>query len=244
MSTDDTPPAGDEWLTAALRSLPSPTMPPEVASRISASIAAESAARETSRETPPVTNVTRLRTRSRWILAAGGIAAAGLVAAFVVGQVNTAPPVPLAQTPPTPQTRASADAGAPIPSTGNPSDPTPPEVSFVQPISSGTTYSAASLEAAVADHMQDMPSTPAPPAARAASFARSPAGIKSCLKGVGMKAVELRMIDLAQYEDLPSAVMAFRAGDQDPTTDVVVVGVQCNQTAPQLRASMTVEATQ
>jgi hypothetical protein len=47
--------------------------------------------------------------------------------------------------------------------------------------------------------------------------------------------VDLRMIDLATYENLPSAIMAFSAGDQDRTADVVVVGTLCNRNDPQVR---------
>ncbi len=244
MTEHDKEAADDEWLTQALASLPTPPIPPEVAAKVSAAIRVESEARvanviplqpatrpEASDSPVPTTHRSDPR---RWLLAAGAIAAAGLVAVFVVSQTTPDASVPAAQ-PPATASPESGDGSARATTGGQPDSADTGPVTFVQPVSSGTAYTAASLQPVMADRMRQLPTTPAPAQMRAATFAQDAAGIQSCLDGVGAKPLELRMIDLARYEDLPSAVMAFRGNDQDPTTDVIVVGMLCTRDHPQIR---------
>ena len=244
MTEDDSDVTDDQWLTQALASLPTPPIPPEVAARVSAAIRVEAEARVDNvaplrpPAEPPAPDSTgttnRRKDPRRWLLGAGAVAAAGLVAAFVVNQITPDSSVPAAQ-PPVTASPEGGDARTQATAGSQPDRAGTDQVTFVQPVSSGTSYTAASLQPVMADRMHQLPTTPAPAQVRAATFAQDAAGIQSCLDGVGAKPLELRMIDLARYEDLPSAVMAFRGNDQDPTTDVIVVGMLCTRDHPQIR---------
>lgn len=208
-----------EQVIALLGSLPAVTMPDDVTHRLTQVIAAESAARLTVDPQSPASPPSH-RSRGRWLFAAAGVAAVGVVGVALVATSGPTSPPPVAA--PT----ASHTEQTAINDTGNFS---------VQPISSGLSYTAASLAPAVSANMASVPTTAPEPSRRASSFAATSAGVKSCLEGVGASVVDLRMIDLATYENLPSAIMAFRAGDEDRTADVVVVGNLCSRSDPQVR---------
>lgn len=104
----------------------------------------------------------------------------------------------------------------------------------VRPVSTGTNYTAANVAATVPANL-----TTARAAAsvdvRRPTFAATADGIRSCLEGVGGPPERLRLLDLATYDDVPVAVMAFLDSDHDSTADVVVVGIRCSRQDPQVR---------
>jgi hypothetical protein len=240
MTIDDGPdlPSSDEIdrVIALLGSLPDLPMPQDITTRLTHVISAESALRtaatpvpvaqhadqpiDQSAEQPPHPGTSRRPGRGRWLFAAAGIAAVGVVGVALVVNSRTVPTPPVA---------------APQPSRSEQNVISDNSGFSVQPISSGLSYTAESLAPAVSAHMTSTPAATAATERRASSFAATPAGVKSCLEGVGASIVDLRMIDLANYENLPSAIMAFSAGDQDRTADVVVVGTLCNRENPQVR---------
>lgn len=235
-------PSNDEIdrVVGILGSLPDLTMPEDITARLTQVIAAESASRSAAtapltasasapltvaRTTSPQTSpqASQRRGRGRWLYAAAGIAAVGAVGVALVVNSSSNPIPPVAAPAPS---NSDQDSITDINSGGG---------FTVQPISSGLSYTAASLAPAVSANITHTPTSAAAPARRASSFAATSAGVKSCLEGVGASMVDLRMIDLATYENLPSAIMAFSAGDQDRTADVVVVGTLCNRNDPQVR---------
>lgn len=211
-------PDDDAWVIALLGRLDASPMPEAVAQRLRNTISAESAARaEVAPEGVQSASVTDLgghrdahRPMWPWALA-GGFAAAAAVIAVLVAQPFT----------------GSNPSEAPIASG---------DQTTIVPISSGTAYTAANVADLVPRQMvPDRPQSAAPMAARQATFVATSEGIDDCLAGLGSQASELRMIDLASYDDLPVAVLAFLDNDADRTADVVVVGVRCNRTDPQVR---------
>lgn len=211
-------PDDDAWVSELLGGLIAPTMPDAVAQRLRNTIAAEHTARADAApagvQSASVTDLGRRRDTGRpmwpWALA-GGFAAAAAVTAVLVAQPFT----------------GSNPNEAPI-ALGN--------QATIVPISSGTAYTAANVADVVPQQMApDNRQAAAPMTARQATFVATSEGINDCLAGLGSPASELRMIDLASYDDLPVAVLAFLDNDNDRTADVVVVGVRCNRTDPQVR---------
>ncbi len=232
-------PSNDEIdrVVGILGSLPDLTMPEDITTRLTQVIAAESASRSAAAASltaaaplpaaplaqPASQPSSQHRGRGRWLYAAAGIAAVGAVGVALVVNSSSTPTPPAAAPAP-----SRTDLNAITDTTDNGGF-------TVQPISSGLSYTANSLAPTVAANMTTTPTSAPAPDRRASSFAATSAGVKSCLEGVGASMVDLRMIDLANYENLPSAIMAFSAGDQDRTADVVVVGTLCNRNDPQVR---------
>ncbi len=196
----------DDWLSEPLRSLPDLPMPQEVVTRLDAVIARESASRATDEL------AARRRRRTPWLVAAAavvGIAVAGAV--LVPMLTEPAPP--------------AADAQMAI---------SEPDFAIV-PVSSGSSYSAANVDALVPQQLSQTAATAAPVSMRRSTFTESADGIRSCLQGVRHVPATLRMLDLARFDDSPAVVMAFLTDNSDSTADVIVVGMRCTSEDPQVR---------
>ena len=215
--SDVTEPDDDIWVSALLSELAAPPMPEPVAARLRAVIAAESAVRTAGADSTEGASVTNLAESPRsprpmwpWAIA-GGIAAAAAVMAVLVAQPFT----------------ASTPADVPLAAGAE---------SSVVPISTGTNYTAANVADMVPIHLtRDTTPAAAPMAARQATFVATKDGVNDCLAGLDTPPSHLRMIDLANYDSLPAAVLVFLDNDTDSTADVVVVGVRCSQADPQVQ---------
>lgn len=161
----------------------------------------------------------------RWWLAAGAVAATALVATAVV----TAMP--------------GADEGAGVVADAGAAQNAAVTPLTVQPVSSGTSYSTQNLASEVPRLITIRSAAVADADSRRATFAETDDGIRSCLAGVGNPPTDLALLDLAQFQDGRVAVLAYLTGADDGTADVVVVGIRCSRTDPQVRhrtqASMT-----
>ncbi len=201
--TEDSPESADPWLDAALSQLDPPHIPMEVSARIVDALAVESETRSAAAAgIAPIAP-----RRRRWIWAAAGVAAAGLVAtALVVDR-----------------------ADAPIPATvaGG-------QWAGLQtiPVSTGSDYSEANVDALVQRFLRSPALPVAPPDTVSRTFAASEAGMSACLSAVGYSPDDLAMLDIARYGSRPVAVMAYLDGTGDPTADVVVVGTGCSANQP------------
>ena len=202
--TEDSPESADPWLDAALSQLDPPHIPMEVSARIVDALAVGVGDPVGGRRgVAPIAP-----RRRRWIWAAAGVAAAGLVAtALVVDR-----------------------ADAPIPATvaGG-------QWAGLQtiPVSTGSDYS----EGERGRPRPEVPALPAlpvaPPDTVSRTFAASEAGMSACLPARwGTPPDDLAMLDIARYGCRPVAVMAYLDGTGDPTADVVVVGTGCSANQP------------
>ena len=212
--TDVVDPADDSWVSALLAESAEPAIPESVAVRMRHVIDQERAARIAAAESAAISDLADQRRvrRPMWPWAiAGGFAAAAAVAAVFVAQ-------PFTSSPPANPTQAAGGQTTAV------------------PISSGSQYTASNVTELVPAHLVATTAAEAAPmAARQATFLATADGVNDCLAGLGTNSAHLRMIDLASYENLPVAVLAFLDNDADRTADVVVVGVRCNRTDPQIR---------
>ncbi len=216
----------DVWLRAPLADLPTPAIPDDVAQRVSAALQAESQARQAA-EVPTLRHAGRNR---RWWYAAGGIAAAGIAVALAVSALPGGGGTPAGVT---------ADASespivAPIEDGESARTGDQQNALSVVPVSSGNRYTADNMKAQVPVLIAS-PSAAAPPEVVRATFAATPAGIVSCLDGVGYPPQDLALLDIARFQDAPVVVLAYLSGAEDGTADVVVVGVRCSSSDPQVR---------
>ncbi|MCB0916016.1 MAG: hypothetical protein H6525_01685 [Actinobacteria bacterium] len=221
-------------LHSALSELPNPPIPADVSARVLAAIAAESEARATARQSPvnadaAPADIARARNNRRWWYAAGGVAAAGLAVALAATVLPSGDSLPVGVTAEASNTTpAEMKLGVPGVPGSRQAGP------GVVPVSSGTTYSPESVARQVPEVLASA-TVEAPTTLLQATFAETPAGIRSCLDGVGFPPDDLALIDMARFSDTPVAVLAYLTGDDDDTADVVVVGIRCNRSDPQVR---------
>lgn len=226
--TADTPDdAQNAWLDAALADLDPPHIPIDVSHRIVAALQHESALR---RETPVSSAATPTETaaqpqaagdpstvaplaprRRRWIWAAAGIAAAGLVATAVIVD--------------------RADAPVPATVAGG-------QWAGLQtiPVSTGTEYTDQNIDTLVPTYLRSRALPAAQAATVARTFAASESSLSACLNELGYAPDDLAMLDLARYGNRPVAVLAYLDGNGDTTADVVVVGTGCSTSQPDVQA--------
>jgi hypothetical protein len=223
-----------EWVRSLLGRLPEPQIPDDVSQGILAALSAESRVRSDSLVTtlpaesaniPPATpehlgDVTHLGSNRRWWWAAGGVAAAGIGLALAVSALpNGSAPGGITAEAVNVEQHADGSSATIVP---------------VVPVSSGSTYTAENVRVRVPQVISSSAGA-APPEVLRSTFAETPAGITSCLDGVGFPPQDLALLDIARFQGSPVAVLAYLTDAGEQTANVVVVGIRCSHTDPQVR---------
>ncbi len=230
----------DEWVRQLLGRLPEASIPDDVSQRVLSALADESRARtggnisevthlSASAPGTPVTpdsaaEASQATSNRRWWWAAGGVAATGIGVALALSAL--------------PDGSQPGNITAEASSVVQPEQQTPDSFAAdavkVVPVSSGSTYTAQNVRLRVPQVMESATGVASPEVLRA-TFAATPAGIDSCLAGIGFPPQDLALLDIARFQDSPVAVLAYLTDADDGTADVVVVGVRCSKTDPQVR---------
>lgn len=243
----------DALIRSTLASLDRPEIPHEVAERIHHSLAVESAQRAgipDATEEPLDELADRRSRKGRWLLAGAGVAAAGVMAVVVTSTSFG----------PTAQSGNMTAAVVPMSATGTKYSSTglPTQVgqqlpdwlaSSSQPVndpnSSPPIQSPPTSSTGTADPLPS-PSTSrlATSASQSVVFERTRAKITDCLRGAGQASHKPAMVDVATYREPPSSTddpVAVVAIPMSSTMiDVLVVGIDCTEADPQVRAHIQV----
>ncbi len=244
----------DEFVRSALAALESPPMPDWVESRIFTAIAEQSAARSTESAAEPVVVLAERRKRrgSRWFVAVGGIAAAGLLGVVVgrdvlIGGTEPTGPAKVSVVPmsastmhytkPTLVTQAAEQV---------PSWRSAASAAAVTPLPTATTSQPAdggSLSTP-ADTVSETPtarSSPTPVTTVVPTSVRM--AINTCLPAVTDR--QPLHVEVAMYrdpQDQPEKQVAVVAVPATATSmDVYVMGLDCTATDPKVRAHILVQ---
>ncbi len=247
-------PEDEQFVLSALASLPRLRMPAEVSNKLMAAISAESATRQLAlgatrsdrvAGVAPVIELAPARRRRTWIGAAVAAAAASAAAVATVGALATQSAVP-ADSPGS--NAVIQNAALMIPMTASDVDyrhetlntqvtaqfaatvPVPQHVApsrSVSPPASASPSPPASVP----------PKATLAPEVLAATFMSSSEGVRSCLRGLDRDGANIWRIDVATFNTVPVAVIAFRGLADKPTArpdqvEIFVVKQDCSARDP------------
>lgn len=106
------------------------------------------------------------------------------------------------------------------------------------PVASGFSYSADTIAILVPQLLAEIDSIPlADLWQREGTFTHSSAGVDSCMTGIGTKSEAQPVIDLANYDDNPAAILVIPdQATNGEVSQVYVVGLKCSYDDPELKA--------